>query len=88
MKLKEISVKKIIAGVKEHWNTPPEVSPKQSRRTGLPFGNSFASSSLADCIKKAGYQSVSCFLVGVTRLELATPRPPVWCATTCATPRT
>lgn len=28
------------------------------------------------------------FLVGVTRLELATPRPPVWCATTCATPRT
>lgn len=24
MKLKEISVKKIIAGVKEHWNTPPE----------------------------------------------------------------
>ena len=27
------------------------------------------------------------FLVGVTRLELATPRPPVWCATTCATPR-
>ena len=29
----------------------------------------------------------SFFLVGVTRLELATPRPPVWCATTCATPR-
>lgn len=26
-------------------------------------------------------------MVGVTRLELATPRPPVWCATTCATPR-
>lgn len=48
MKLKEISAKKIIAGVKEHWNTPPEVSPKQSRRTGLLFGNSFASSSLAD----------------------------------------
>ena len=53
MKLKEISVKKIIAGVKEHWNTPPEVSPKQPRRTGLLFGNSFASSSLADCIKKS-----------------------------------
>lgn len=63
MKLKEISVKKIIAGVgvKEHWNTPPEVSPKQPCRTGLLFENSFASSSLADCIKKAGYQSVSCF---------------------------
>ena len=30
---------------------------------------------------------VTSFLVGVTRLELATPRPPVWCATTCATPR-
>ena len=26
-------------------------------------------------------------MVGVTRLELAAPRPPVWCATTCATPR-
>jgi hypothetical protein len=52
MKLKEISVKKIITGVKEHWNTPPEVSPKQPRHTGLLFGNSFASSSLADCKKK------------------------------------
>lgn len=62
MKLKEISVKKIIAGVKEHWNTPPEVSPKQPRRTGLLFGNSFASSSLADCIKKQDTNQYPAFL--------------------------
>ncbi len=50
--------------------------------------NSPASSSLVRIMKndRASVDTRS-FLVGVTRLELAAPRPPVWCATTCATPR-
>lgn len=69
---------------------PPEVSPKRLRRKRLAVWKLVRKfKSCADYNKKNRVSKDTLFfLVGVTRLELATPRPPVWCATTCATPRT
>gem|GEM_PF-4362963 len=69
---------------------PPEVSPKRLRRKRLAVWKLVRKfKSYADYNKKNRVSKDTLFfLVGVTRLELATPRPPVWCATTCATPRT
>ena len=38
-------------------------------------------------LKKSEWSIVHSDVVGVTGLEPTAPRPPVWCATNCATPR-